>query len=310
HGNTLGALSLSGNPGRRKLFGPLLKDWPKIEPCYAYRHQRDEESEDQYGGRAASALQDAIDEHGAENIAAFVAETVVGATLGVVPPAGRYLQQVRDICERNNILLILDEVMAGCGRCARHFAYEHDGVRPDIVTLAKGLGGGYQPIAATIARGFIHERIVSAHGAFAHGHTYVGHPVACAAAVAVAGVIERDGLLENAAQMGELLRRELRSAFASHPWVGDIRGRGMFVGIELVVDRKRKTPPHGALGLHVKLRRRAMSQGLICYPGGGSADGIDGAHIMLAPPLSYRQQHVDELVSKLVATLADIDTLQ
>ncbi len=309
HGNTLGALSLSGNPGRRALFGPLLQNWPKISPCYAYRHQAVDETPEDYGLRAATKLQLAIDQHGAGNIAAFVAETVVGATLGVVPPAGAYLRHIRDICDRNDILLILDEVMAGSGRCGTHFAFEQDGIRPDIVTVAKGLAGGYQPLGATIARGYIHKEIVAAHGAFAHGHTYVGHATACAAGVAVADVVDDEGLLANAMAMGELLRRELRSALGSNPWLGDIRGRGLFVGIELVTDRENKTPPPGSLGLPTKLRKKAMQSGLICYPGGGSADGTNGAHIMLAPPLIYTSQHVDELVTRLASVLTDIDAL-
>jgi adenosylmethionine-8-amino-7-oxononanoate aminotransferase len=309
HGNTLGALSLSGNPGRRALFGPLLQDWPKIAPCYAYRHQQPDETADDYGLRAANALQAAIDEHGAGNIAAFVAETVVGATLGVVPPAGSYFKHIREICDRNNILLILDEVMSGSGRCGTHFSFEQDGIRPDIVSVAKGLAGGYQPLGATIARGFIHEAIVDAHGAFAHGHTYVGHATACAAGVAVAGVVDEQGLLANAQAMGELLRRELRTAFANQPWLGDVRGRGLFTGIELVTDREQKTPPAGSLGLPLKIRLKAMRKGLICYPGGGSADGTNGVHILLAPPLIYTASHVDELVTRLSSVLTDLDGL-
>lgn len=308
HGNTLGALSLSGNPGRRKLFGPLLKDWPKIVPCYAYRHRQSGESEADYGLRAANELQLEIDRQGAENVAAFVAETVVGATLGVVPPAGDYLQHIRKICDENEVLLILDEVMAGSGRCARHFSFEHDGIRPDIVTVAKGLAGGYQPLGAAIARGYIHDQVVEAHGSFAHGHTYVGHPTACAAGVAVAEVVDNENLLANAEQIGALLRENLRVAFRDHPHVGDIRGRGLFIGVELVKDRDSRAPIPAALGLPARLRRKAMEQGLVCYPGGGGADGCDGAHIMLAPPLIYSEQHADELVTRLFRTLQDLRT--
>ncbi|MDZ7643057.1 MAG: aspartate aminotransferase family protein [Woeseiaceae bacterium] len=303
HGNTLGALALSGNPGRRALYAPLLADWPKVDDCYAYREQGDGETDADYAERAAASLDTAIATHGAENIAAFVAETVVGATLGVVPPAGDYLARIRAICDRHDILLILDEVMAGSGRCGRHFAFEDDGIRPDIVTLGKGLTGGYQPLGATIASGAVHDTVVAAHGAFAHGHTWVGHATACAAGVAVAGVVDDERLLENARAVGTELRRELRAALRDHPHVGDVRGRGLFTGIELVVDRDTRTPPPGALGLPARLRQQAMDNGLVCYPGGGGVDGRNGAHILLAPPLIYQLTHVDELVSRLLRTL-------
>ncbi|MGB5247663.1 MAG: aspartate aminotransferase family protein [Woeseia sp.] len=306
HGNTLGALALSGNPARRELFGPLLKDWPKIAPCYPYRLQQDDETDEAYGLRAANELERAIKAHGAGRICAFVAETVVGATLGVVPPAPGYFRRIREICDQYGILLILDEVMAGCGRCGSHFAYEQDGVRPDIVTLAKGLTGGYQPLGAAIVRGKIHDTIVAAHGAFAHGHTWVGHATACAAGVAVAEVVRDQGLLQSAEKTGALLMRELRTALHQHPHVGDIRGRGMFIGIELVADRASKTPVPASLRLPTRLRQTAMANGLICYPGGGGADGENGAHILLAPPLIYEPGHVDELVARLVATLSDV----
>lgn len=306
HGNTLGALSLSGNPGRRELYGPLLKDWPKISPCYPYRLQQDGETAEAYGLRAANELERAIDDLGAERICAFVAETVVGATLGVVPPAPEYFKRIRELCDEHDILLILDEVMAGSGRCGSHFAYEQDAIRPDIVTLAKGLTGGYQPLGAAIVRGEIHDTIVAAHGAFAHGHTWVGHATACAAGVAVANVVREQDLLANAQATGALLRRELQNAFGEHPQVGDIRGRGMFIGIELTTNRAHKTPVPAALRLPGLLRQKAMANGLICYPGGGGADGSNGAHILLAPPLIYSATHVDELVSRLESTLADL----
>jgi len=304
HGNTLGALSMSGNPGRRDIYAPILHDWPKIAPCYAYRHQRDDESEDDYGLRAAQALEDAIDEHGADRIAAFVAETVVGSTMGAVPPAGEYLNKIREICDRHDILLVFDEIMVGCGRTGTYFSYERDGVQPDIATLAKGLGGGYQPIGAAIARKAIHDSIVERFGSFYHGHTYIGHATACAAALAVAKVIYQEDLLDNVNQMGALLRKELSAAFAEHPHVGDIRGRGLLVGMELVADRADKTPADPALA--PRMKNVAMEQGLIIYPGSGTADGRNGAHILLAPPFIYESAHVDELVTKLVAVLSEI----
>jgi adenosylmethionine-8-amino-7-oxononanoate aminotransferase len=304
HGNTLGALSLSGNPGRRDVYAPILHDWPRIDPCYAYRYQRDGETDQDYGLRAARTLEAAIEEHGADNIAAFIAETVVGATLGAVPPTGDYFREIRAICDRHEILLILDEVMAGCGRTGTYFAFEQDDIQPDIVTVAKGLGGGYQPIGAAIAHGAIHDAIVDRFGSFYHGHTYIGHATACAAALAVARVVSQDELLDNVNRMGANLIRELGSALADHPMVGDIRGRGLLIGIELVADKSSKTPADPALA--ARLKKAAMAAGLIIYPGAGTADGRVGAHVLLAPPFIYESDHVDELVSKLSAVLTDL----
>ena len=305
HGNTIGALSASGNPGRTRIFGPILHDWPKIEPCYAYRHKKDRESDEDYGLRAARSLEKQILKAGADNVAAFIAETVVGATLGAVPAVRGYLRAIQDICDRHKVLLILDEVMSGSGRTGTYFAFEQDGITPDIVTIAKGLGGGYQPIAATIAHGFIHDAVVDEFGSFAHGHTYIGHATACAAARAVSDVIDHEDLLSNVQQMGGLLRDELHNAFAEHPHIGDIRGRGLFVGIELVADRADKRPAAAALAGTIK--NVAMEHGLIIYPGGGTADGAVGAHILLAPPFIYDTRNVDELVGKLRTVLANVD---
>jgi adenosylmethionine-8-amino-7-oxononanoate aminotransferase len=307
HGNTLGALSLSGNPGRRELFGPLLHDWPKVPPCYEYRHRLAGETAEGYGQRAAGFLLDAIHGHGAENIAAFVAETIVGATLGAVPAAPGYFREIREICDRHDVLLIMDEVMAGCGRSGTWFAFEQEEVVPDIVTLAKGLGGGYQPLGAVLVRQRIYDRIVDRFGSFSHGHTYVGHPTACAAGCAVASVIEREDLLANVRNMGALLRERLKSAFCERPNVGDVRGRGLFVGVELVTDREKKTPPPESLGLPARLRESAMAERRICYPAGGSADGRDGAHILLAPPFIYSEEHVEELVKRLGRALDRVE---
>jgi len=307
HGNTLGALSASGNPGRTKIFGPLLHDWPKIDPCYAYRHKADHESDEDYGLRAARSLEDKILEVGAENVAAFIAETVVGATLGAVPAVRGYLRAVQDICDRHKVLLVLDEVMSGSGRTGTYFAFEQDGITPDIVTIAKGLGGGYQPIAATIAHGFIHDTVVGEFGSFEHGHTYIGHATACAAALAVSAVIDDGDLLGNVQQMGGLLVDELHNAFAEHPNVGDVRGRGLFIGIELVTDRASKAPTAAAVAGRIK--SEAMDQGLIIYPGGGTVDGTVGAHILLAPPFIYDTRNVDELVGKLQTVLGSVDVV-
>ena len=297
HGNTIGALSVSGNPGRREIFAPLLKDWPRVDPCYAYRHQGADESPEDYGLRAAHSLEKAIAEVGADNVSAFIAETVVGATMGAVPPVRGYLKEIRDICDRHEVLLILDEVMCGCGRSGSYFSFEQDGIVPDIVTVAKGLGGGYQAIGAALARRFIHDTIVAEFGAFSHGHTYIGHATACAAALAVSSVIDAENLLENVCDTGASLRAKLAESFGGKDFVGDIRGRGLFVGLELVTDKVGKTPAEPALA--GKIKQAAMDEGLIIYPGGGTCDGTTGAHVLLAPPFIYSTEHVDELVDKL-----------
>lgn len=299
HGNTLGALSVTGNFKRREPYQPLIHDWPRIDDCYAFRHQRAGEGAEAYGLRAADALLQAIAEHGAESISAFIAETVVGATLGAVPAVPGYFRRIREICDAHEILLILDEVMAGCGRTGSFFGFEQEGIKPDIVTLAKGLGGGYMPLGAAMAAPHVHEAITGELGGFSHGHTYVGHATACAAGLAVVSVIEEQGLLPVVQRQGEKLQAALGETFAQHPHVGDIRGRGLFRGIELVADRASNAPVSARLGVAVKLRHAAMEAGLVCYPCGGSFDGRDGAHILLAPPFILTDAHIDELCEKL-----------
>ncbi|NNL94902.1 MAG: aminotransferase class III-fold pyridoxal phosphate-dependent enzyme, partial [Xanthomonadales bacterium] len=226
-----------------------------------------------------------------------------GATLGAVPAVEDYFSRIREICDRHDVLLILDEVMAGRGRTGAWFGFEQEAIRPDIVTVAKGLGGGYQAIGATICRPHIHDAIVEGSGFFEHGHTYIGHATACAAALAVARVIEQQQLLDAVQSTGQQLKHGLDALLTEHPRVGDIRGRGLFLGIELVADRTTRKPINGRLGLPARIKKEAMKNGLIVYPGGGTADGIDGAHVLLAPPFTYSASHVDELLNKLGRTL-------
>lgn len=299
HGNTLATLSLSGNPARQKPYTPLLHDWPKVLPCHAYRYQEAGESTEEYAERCASSLETEILTVGPENVAAFIAEPVVGATLGCVPAVTGYFKKIRAICDKYDVLLILDEIMAGSGRTGSYFAFEQESIRPDIVTIAKGIGAGYMPLAATICRGAIHDQIVESCGSFEHGHTYVGHATACAAGLAVMEVVERENLLQNVQNKGLTLKTELQNAFGDHPHVGDIRGRGLFIGLEFTLDKNSKKAPGPDLALPKKLKQSAMKHGLICYPGGGTADAIKGAHILLAPPFIYQDNHIDELVAKL-----------
>jgi len=299
HGNTLGALAVSGNQWRRKQFEPILIDVEHISPCYQYRDQKDGESELDYGLRVANELDEKIQEMGAENVIAFVAEPIVGATSGVLVPVPGYFKRIREICDHHGILLILDEVMCGMGRTGSLFACEQEGVRPDIVTVAKGLAAGYQPIGATLCSAEIYNRFRDGSGLFQHGHTYIGHATACAAALAVQQTIEDDGLLANINTMGDALDQSLRQRFGDHPFVGDIRGRGLFRGLELVADRASKAPLPYSLSIHSSIKRHAMARGLACYPGGGTIDGQQGNHILLAPPYIIDRSHVAEITEKL-----------
>jgi len=309
HGNTLAALGVSGNPGRRAAFDAMLPDGvTHIPPCYAYRGQRADEDAAAYGERMAAELEAAILGAGPETVLAFICEPVVGATLGAVPAVPGYLKRVREICERYGVLLIFDEVMCGMGRTGVRYACNHDGAAPDLLTCAKGIAGGYQPLGAVLMNRAIAESIENGPRAFAHGFTYIGHATACAAGLAVQRVIARDGLMENVARQGEALRAELSARFADHPHVGDIRGRGLFIGIELVADRTSKRPFEPSLGLNARIKRAAFARGLMCYPGGGTADGHAGDHVLLAPPFIIGDGHRGELVDKLTAAIDDACT--
>lgn len=303
HGNTLGALATGGNAWRRRPFEPLLADTTHVSPCYAYRGQRADESAEAYGERLAVELEDTIERLGPRRVMAFVAEPVVGATLGAVPAVPGYFRRVREICDRHGILLILDEVMCGMGRAGSLFACEQEGVSPDLLTVAKGLGGGYQPIGATLASARIRDTIAEGTGFFQHGHTYIGHATACAAALAVQRAVEQRGLLEQVRARGEALRARLEQRFGDHPHVGDIRGRGLFLGLELVADRASKEPFDPDRRLNAAVKAAAMDQGLMCYPAGGTLDGRRGDHVLLAPPYIVEEDHLDEIVDKLDAAL-------
>ena len=299
HGNTLGVLAVGGNAGRRAPYQPMLAPASHIAPCYAYRHRAHDETEEAYGLRAADELEAEIQRVGPERVAAFIAEPVVGATLGAVPAVSGYFKRIREICDRHGVLLILDEVMCGMGRTGSRYACEQDGIAPDILTCAKGLGGGYQPIGAVLCSGRIYDTIAEGSGAFEHGFTYIGHATACAAALAVQQTIETEGLLENVQRQGAALREALEARFGNHHHIGDIRGRGLFIGLELVADRASKEPFDPALKLHAKIKKQAMVEGMVCYPAGGTVDGTRGDHILLAPSFIVQQPHLDEIVDKL-----------
>jgi len=306
HGNTIGALSAGGNAWRRTQFEGILVEMSHIDPCYAYRYQKEGETPEAYGKRAAGYLEDEIIKQGAENVAAFIMEPVVGATLGAVPAEVGYLQEIRRICTKYDVLLILDEVMCGMGRTGHLFAHHEDNVEPDIVTIAKGLGAGYQPIGATLVSKTIYDTIYHGTGFFQHGHTYIGHATACAAALKVQEIIQRDNLLDNVQKLGVYLKEKLHHILADHPHVGDIRGRGLFVGVECVADKATKSTFDSALKIHANIKKTAMQNGLMCYPMGGTIDGKNGDHVLFAPPFICTEQHMDELVAKFQQTLDEV----
>ncbi len=299
HGNTLGVLAVGGNEWRRRQFAPLLIDVEHVAPTYAYRDRQPQETDEQYGARLVAELEAAIDRIGGDKVIAFVAETVGGATSGALTAPKGYYKAIRELCDRHGILLILDEVMCGMGRTGTLHACTQEGVTPDLMAVAKGLGGGYQPVGAVLIGSRIIDAIAQGSGFFQHGHTYIGHPTACAAALAVQKVLKRDRLVERCAQQGRQLEERLQAAFGKHPHVGDLRGRGLFRGVELVCDRATKEPFDPARKLAVQVKKRAMGLGLMCYPMGGTIDGKRGDHVLLAPPFIISDSELDFLVDRL-----------
>ncbi|WP_199260586.1 aspartate aminotransferase family protein [Paracoccus binzhouensis] len=304
HGNTIGALATGGNAWRRAQFQPILPETHHVSPCYAWRDQRADETADDYALRLADELDAKIRELGTDEVIAFVAEPVVGATMGAVPAVPGYFRRIREVCDRHGVLLILDEVMCGMGRTGTIFAHEQEGIVPDIVTIAKGLGGGYQPIGAVMLSEAIYRAFAEGSGLFQHGHTYIGHPVAAAAADKVVEILSRPGLMEHVQAMGERLQSSLDAALGQSPHVGDIRGRGLFRGIELVADKESKTPFDPGLRVHARIKKEAMARGLLCYPMGGTIDGVRGDHVLLAPPYIIQPEEIDQVVDRLAGAIS------
>jgi len=297
HGNTLGALSIGGNLARRRPYEPLLfPNAVHIAPCFEYRHRGPAETAEEYGLRAANELETAILAAGEGRVAAFVAEPVVGATAGCVTAAPGYFKRIREICARHDVLFIADEIICGMGRTGTLFALEQEGIGADIIVIAKGLGAGYQPIGAVLVHARIVDAIAAGSGALANGHTYMGHAACCAGALAVLQAIEDDDLLGNVRTMGALLDARLRDTFGDHPNVGDIRGRGLFRAIEMVADRNSRTPFDPAYALHARIKHEAMQRGLLCYPSGGTADGVSGDHVLFAPPYIVSDAQIETMV--------------
>lgn len=304
HGNTLGALATGGNQWRRAQFEPMLVEMSHIAPCYEYVDKHDSETAFEYGQRVAQELEDEILRLGPDTVMAFVAEPVVGATMGAVAAVPGYFKRIREICDTYGVLLILDEVMCGMGRTGHLFAYEAEGISPDILCIAKGLGAGYQPIGAMMCTRKIYEVIGSGSGFFQHGHTYMGHPVACAAALAVVQAILGRDLLLNVKQRSKQLFAALNTHLGQHPHIGDIRGKGLFIGIELVQDRETKAPFEPSARLAARVKSAAFDAGLICYPMSGTRDGAQGDHILLAPPFIMTEDHVSEVTTKIQTAIS------
>src|SRR3954454_2567057 len=306
HGNTLGALAAGGSAWRRALYQPLLIDVSLVDPCFEYRFAELGESVEDYGRRAADSLEQEILRLGPGTVMAVVAETVVGATAGAVPPVPSYLKRIREICHRHGVLLIFDEVMCGSGRTGTFLSCEQGDVVPDIVTLGKGLGGGYQPIGAVVCTSDVYETVARGSGALKHGQTYNAHPVGCAAALAVQHVIREEELLGRVEKAGARLMALLSERFGNHPNVGDIRGRGLLQAMELVADRSTKAPFDPALAVHQRAKAEAFARGLLIYPSGGTVDGRSGDHILLAPPYNVSDEELDTIVDLLAETLKSV----
>jgi len=304
HGNTLGALSAGGNAWRREPYAPLLSpSFSHVTPAFAYHEKRDHELEADFVARLAAELEAEFQRLGPDTVAAFIAEPVVGATAGAVAAPEGYFRAVREICNKHGALLILDEVMCGMGRTGTTHAWEQEGVAPDIQAIAKGLGGGYQPIGAMLATSRIVDTIRQGSGAFQHGHTYLAHPLACAAALEVQRVIGEEKLLDRVKELGLHLEKQLIERFGNHRHVGDIRGRGLFQAIELVSDRATKKPFDPSLKLNQRVKAAAFAAGLGCYPSGGTADGKYGDHVLLAPPYICTPGDIDMIVDRLGAAV-------
>ncbi|MCQ4161096.1 aspartate aminotransferase family protein [Roseomonas sp. GC11] len=299
HGNTLGALAAGGNAMRRAPYDPLLAGaFSHVSACYPYRGRAEGEDDAAYVARLAAELEETFQRLGPGTVMAFIAETVVGATLGCVAALPGYFRAMRAVCDRHGALLILDEVMCGMGRTGTLHAWEQEGITPDIQVIAKGLGGGYQPIGGILVSGRVVAALRDGSGVFRHGHTYQAHPVACAAALAVQQVIAEEGLVARVAQRGAQLEDALTHTLGNHPHVGEIRGRGLFWAVELVASRADKTPFPPALAIHERVRDAALEEGLACYPMNGTLDGRLGDHAILAPPYIATEEEIAEIAAR------------
>lgn len=309
HGITLGGLSMGGHLMRRAPFEELLiPNVYRISACNPYRQRLAGESDVDFVSRKAEELEQAFLRAGPDTVAAFVAEPVVGAASGCIPPVRGYFKAMKAVCDKYGALLVLDEVMCGMGRTGTLHAWQQEDVIPDIQAIGKGLGGGYQPVSAILASGKIVQEMEAKKAAFTHGHTYMDHPVVCAAALRVQQIIERDNLLPNVQAQGSYLERLLRSRLRSHPNVGDIRGRGLFWGVELVRDKETKEPFDPKLQIAHRIHEAALSEpySMALYYGQGCAGQGRGDHVMIMPAYNVTREVVDTIVNQFVAVVRDV----
>ncbi|UVK48663.1 aspartate aminotransferase family protein (plasmid) [Mesorhizobium sp. AR07] len=299
HGAGLTGLGIGYQVARRIPFEEILPSVFHISPCYEYRGRLESETPEQYGLRAANELEQAILGLGPDTVMAFVAETVTGTTNGATPPVPGYFKRIREICDKYGVLLVLDEVFCGLGRTGTLHACEQDGVAPDFLTFAKGIAAGYQPIGATMVNQRVYDAIVSGSGTFKGGYTYSGHATACAAAIAVQKFLRAPGFLDQVKAMGSVLAQRLQDRFAQHPHVGDIRGRGMLMTVELVEDRSTKAPFAASHGLSSRIYQNAQARGLITHALSGTIDGYVGDHVVICPPLIASGEHIETIVGLL-----------
>ncbi len=300
HGNTFGALAASGNLARRTPYEDVLPThFSRVSPCFPFHYQKPHETDTNYIARLAAELDAEFQRLGRDKVIAFCAEPVVGATAGCVTATPGYFQAMRAVCDRYGALLILDEIMSGMGRTGTTHAWEQEGVTPDIQAIAKGLGGGYQPIGGILVSAKVIDVLTQGSGAFVHGHTYQAHPVACAAALAVQNVIRDDGLLTNVVEAGIYLGKCLHEQLDNHPFVGDVRGRGLFWGVEFLKNKNNKEAFDPSLKVSERIKKAALDIGLGIYPTAGTIDGRRGDHIIIAPPYMVTKTQIDEIVDRL-----------
>ncbi|KAJ5925803.1 hypothetical protein N7454_007313 [Penicillium verhagenii] len=309
HGTTLGALGVGGHILRREPFEPLLaKNTSHVSPCNAYRDKRQSESDASYVAHLAAELEAEFQRVGPETVCAFIAEPVVGAALGCVPAVPGYFPAMKLICEKYGALLILDEIMSGMGRCGTLHAWEQEDVVPDIQTIGKGLGGGYAPVSGILINDSIVQVLDKGTGVFRHGQTYQGHPVSCAAALAVQKTVQEQNLLENVRNMGAYLESQLRHRLGDHPHVGDIRGKGLFWGIEFVKDKSTKEPFDSITRFSFLIQEKGLSSkhALSLYGSPGTVDGVRGDHVIISPPFTVSKEEIDLIVDGAANVLAEV----
>jgi adenosylmethionine-8-amino-7-oxononanoate aminotransferase len=304
HGNNFGTMALSGHPARRAPYEPILPSgFSQVSACFPYHGQYAGEADADYVARLALELEAEFQRVGPERVIGFVAETVVGATAGCVTATPGYFRAVSEVCARHGALLILDEVMCGMGRTGTMHAWEQEGVCPDLQGVAKGLGAGYAPIGALLVGRKVMDALSLGSGAFVHGYTYQAHPISCAAALEVQRIIREEKLLANVVAMGKYLRAELTSALGDHPNVGEIRGRGLFHAIEIVLDRGSRRSFEPTMSVGNRLKVAGLEHGIAIYPGSGTVDGLKGDHFLIAPPFNVSVSQIDSIVDRTADTI-------